>query len=124
MIARCYKIMNNLAYNPDSHIEKPLINACYFGAFHMENIKDFLTKGGSNGDYNLIVDINDDTNITDTHDKIRCLKIEKNLDMDDMINRLITRREEHEKKLSKEAKEKKYKVLAKIKADPIKAKKI
>jgi hypothetical protein len=116
MIARSYKIMDNLASNPRSHANKPLINAVYFGALHTKNMKDFLIakdKITNETDYNLLVDISIDITLN-SDDKNRCLKIEKNLDMDGLINRLIARREEHEEKNKMLAKRKKYRELAKI----------
>ena len=114
ILARCYKIMNNLATNLDSHLTEPLINACYFGGMHMENIKNFLTKkNGEYPDYNLIMGISNINHNLNTHGQNRCLTIKDNLDMDGLIDRLIRRRKKHIEDLQKKEKYEKYKDMTK-----------
>ena len=115
IIARSYKIM----YNLDLNLDKPLINACYFGALHTKNMKDFLIKkNGENKDYNLIMEISnfiDDEKIykNDVNNN-RCIEIKQNLDMRSLIKRLIDRRTPHLKTLFEKYRDEQYKAKAKI----------
>ena len=103
LIARSYKVMDNLKYIKDPTLARPLINVVYFGDFHIRNIDKFLKeKYDGKADYNSLYAIGsintykDFVNNTTHIPGNRCLELKKHVSLDNLLLRLKDRRNEFE----------------------------
>ena len=102
-MARIYKTMiksmrihpSKRSHEKNTDAVHPLIAMCYFGNFHIENIKTFLSN-----DYDLKFSIDRDT--TDKSSDVRCLNfMNKDYDLDSEITKLKESRKKYEQTLLK-----------------------